>query len=144
MNPIVSIVIPVFNGEKFIKDCIESVMAQTVKELQIIVVDDGSEDHTLSILRVLESEDERIEVIHQNNAGVSAARNTGLQAVRAEWVLFVDADDKIEPDYCSSLLDAAYCLHTDVVIARQLLEGQPRYYLLQEKEKLVSHLTKFT
>ena len=137
MNPIVSIVIPVFNGEKFIKDCIESVMAQTVKDLQIIVVDDGSEDHTLSMLRVLESEDERIEVIHQNNTGVSAARNTGLQAVRAEWVLFVDADDKIEPDYCSSLLDAAYCLHTDVVIARQSSEGQPRYCLLQEKEKLV-------
>lgn len=137
MSPTVSIIIPVFNGEKFIEDCIKSIKAQTIKDLQVIIVDDGSRDHTLSILKALELEDERIEVIHQNNAGVSAARNAGLQVVQAEWVLFVDADDTIAPDYCASLLDAANYLHADVVIARQLAETRPRYYLFQEKEKLV-------
>lgn len=137
MKPIVSIVIPVFNGEKFIKDCIESIKTQTVKEIQIIVIDDGSQDNTPSILRKLESEDNRIEVIYQNNGGVSAARNIGLQFVRAEWVLFVDADDQIEKNYCLSLLDAAYHLGTDVIIARQSSEGEPRYYILQEKQKLI-------
>ena len=137
MNPLISIVIPVFNGEKFIKNCVESIVVQTIKEIQIIIVDDGSQDNTLSILRILESKDERIEVIHQNNAGVSAARNIGLQAVQAEWVLFVDADDKIEPDYCLSLLDAASDLCTDVIIARPSSKGQSRHSLLQEKQKLV-------
>ena len=101
MKPIVSIVIPVFNGEAFIKNCITSVINQTIQELQIIVVDDGSKDNTLQILRAFENEDERIEVIHQDNAGVSAARNAGLQSVQSEWVLFVDADDTIMPEYLS-------------------------------------------
>lgn len=137
MKPIVSIVIPVFNGEAFIKNCITSVINQTIRELQVIVVDDGSKDNTLQILRTLESEDDRIEVIHQDNAGVSAARNVGLQAVQSEWVLFVDADDTIMPDYCASMLVAVDSLNVDVVIACPSSDDQRYCYLMQEKEKLI-------
>lgn len=137
MKPIVSIVIPVFNGEAFIKNCITSVINQTIKELQIIIVDDGSKDNTLQILRAFENEDERIEVIHQDNAGVSAARNAGLQSVQSEWVLFVDADDTIMPEYCASMLEAVDRLNADVVIARPSSDEQRYCYLLQEKEKLM-------
>lgn len=101
MQPLISIIIPVFNGERFVRKCIESTLIQTLSELQIIIVDDGSDDRTLEILNKLAAEDKRIMVIHQDNGGVSKARNVGLQAVAAEWVLFVDADDTIAPDYCA-------------------------------------------
>lgn len=137
MQSLVSIIIPVFNGEEFVKNCIESVMKQTLKEVQIIIVDDGSEDHTLQILNKLAAEDKRITVIHQENSGVSKARNVGLQAVTADWVLFVDADDIIAPDYCASMLEAACFLNADVVIAHPHVEKQPPNNILQEKEKLI-------
>lgn len=137
MKPLISVVIPVFNGEEFVRDCIKSILEQTMKELQIIIIDDGSEDHTLEIIQEFSSEDERIMIIHQNNAGVSKARNVGLQAVQAEWVIFVDADDIIEPDYCVKMLDAASKLNTDVIVARPFTEEKPTYYILQEKEKII-------
>lgn len=137
LQPLISIVIPVFNGEEFVKNCIESVMKQTLKEVQIIIIDDGSEDHTLEILNKLAAEDKRITVIHQDNSGVSKARNVGLQAVTAEWVLFVDADDTIAADYCASMLEAAHFLEADVVIARPYVEKQPKNKILKEKDKLI-------
>ena len=108
-----------------------------MSELQIIIVDDGSDDRTLEILNKLAAEDKRIMVIHQDNGGVSKARNVGLQAVAAEWVLFVDADDTIAPDYCASMLEAARFLEADVVIAHPYIEKQPQNDILQEKEKLI-------
>lgn len=137
MQPLVSIIIPVFNGEEFVEKCIESVMKQTLKEVQIIIIDDGSEDHTLQILNRLAAEDNRITVIHQENGGVSKARNVGLQAVAAEWVLFVDADDTIVPEYCASMLEAARFLEADVVIAHPYIEEQAENNILQGKEKLI-------
>lgn len=137
MQPLISIIIPVFNGERFVRKCIESTLIQTLSELQIIIVDDGSDDRTLEILNKLAAEDKRIMVIHQDNGGVSKARNVGLQAVAAEWVLFVDADDTIAPDYCASMLEAARFLEADVVIAHPYIEKQPQNDILQEKEKLI-------
>lgn len=137
MQPLISIIIPVFNGEEFVENCIESVTKQTLKEVQIIIIDDGSADHTLDILNKLAAKDKRITVIHQDNGGVAKARNVGLQAVTAEWVLFVDADDTIAPDYCASMLEAASFLEADVVIAHPYIEEQPQNDILQGKEKLI-------
>ncbi|WP_346684027.1 glycosyltransferase family 2 protein [Anaerostipes butyraticus] len=137
MQPLISIIIPVYNGEKFVKNCIESVRSQTIKELQIIAVDDGSNDCTLEILNDLATKDKRIMVIHQKNGGVSKARNTGLKFVKAKWVLFVDADDTIVPNYCTLMLNAANSLNADVIIARTFTEGVPHTYILQEKEELI-------
>lgn len=137
MRPEVSIIIPVYNGEKFIHNCIKSVVSQTLKELQIIVVDDGSKDNTLKILKSFDAEDERITIIHQENSGVSKARNTGLQVVCGKWIIFIDSDDNVAPDYCSTMVNAAERLNADVVIAHEHKQDVADIYVLNEKDKLI-------
>lgn len=91
--PLVSVIIPVYDGERSIRGCLHSVASQSYRRLEIIVVNDGSADATEDIVRELRDEDPRIELIVQDNRGVSAARNRGLAAASGEWVMFVDADD---------------------------------------------------
>ena len=137
MQPFISVIIPVFNGEEFVEKCVDSVLTQTLKELQIIIIDDGSTDCTLEIVNKLATKDKRIMIIHQDNAGASKARNIGLRAAAAEWILFVDADDTIAPDYCDSMLNAAKFLEANVVIAHPYIEGEPQNDILKEKERLI-------
>ncbi len=92
-EPLVSVVVPVFNGEKHIAACLGSILAQTHTRLEVIVVDDGSTDGTARLVETLARADERILVIRTENRGVSAARNTALDSVSGEWVMFADADD---------------------------------------------------
>ncbi len=99
-EPLVSVIIPVFNGEKHLVECLESVRRQSYRKLEIIAVNDGSTDATESILRQFERQDSRITVTHQANAGVSSARNVGLDTATGQWVMFVDADDTM----CDRLL----------------------------------------
>ena len=94
----ISIIIPVYNCAPYVDRCIRSVMAQTHRDLEIICVDDGSTDGSGTILDELSREDGRIRVIHQENAGVSAARNAGIDMASGELFTFVDGDDTIEPD----------------------------------------------
>lgn len=137
MKSLISVIIPVYNGEAFVEKCIKSVLAQSISDLQIIMVDDGSSDGTLSILHEYALKDSRIEVIHQENGGVSKARNAGLAIVRGEWVLFIDSDDSVTPDYCESMLNAAQLLSIDILIARPGTERQEQPYILKEHEKLM-------
>lgn len=92
----ISIIIPVYNGEKFINRCFESIYAQTEKEYEIIAVDDGSTDSSLEILK--SHEGDRVKVIHTENGGVCHARNTGLENAKGEYLTFVDVDDELRPD----------------------------------------------
>lgn len=101
----VSIIIPVYNAEKFIDETIESVTSQTYPNIEIICIDDGSTDGTTDILKNRQSKDQRIQVIHQNRQGVSAARNQGLDRVKGDYVFFLDADDLISIDCVANLLD---------------------------------------
>lgn len=94
----VSIILPVYNGEAHLEQCIRSVLAQTIEDIQLILINDGSVDGTAAICDRYAAEDRRVMVIHQENAGVSAARNAGLQAATGEHIGFVDADDYIAPD----------------------------------------------
>lgn len=96
--PKVSIVIPVYNTETYIGEAIESIRRQTLREFEIIVVDDGSTDRSLSVIQSLSAEDPRIQVHTQANSGVSAARNKGLQYVTGEFLYFLDSDDLLEAD----------------------------------------------
>lgn len=91
--PIVSIIIPVYNVQKYIDDCIKSVLAQSFKKWELILVDDGSSDNTPAICDKYEGADVRIHVIHQKNAGVSVARNTGMRVAVGTYIVFVDGDD---------------------------------------------------
>ncbi len=91
----VSVIIPVYNGVHFLEDCLRSVMNQTYQDYEIIVIDDGSTDDTWKICQRLAQEDDRILPFHQENAGVSAARNKGIAVAQGEYIMFVDADDKL-------------------------------------------------
>lgn len=97
-GPLISIIIPVYRTEKYLRKCVESVLAQTYTNLEIILVDDGSPDNCGKICDEYAAKDKRIRVIHQPNQGLSAARNAGLDIAKGEYIGFVDSDDYIEPD----------------------------------------------
>lgn len=102
----VSIIIPVYNAERFIERCISSVLNQTYKRMEVIIINDGSLDDTLLLCNKYKEQDQRIQVINQLNKGVAATRNVGLKNVTGDYVLFVDADDWIEPNMVERLLEA--------------------------------------
>lgn len=104
---IISIIIPVYNVEDYLKDCLDSVLEQTYDNLEIIVVDDGSTDSSGRICDEYAEIHPNIHVFHQDNMGLSGARNTALDKVSGEWIVFVDSDDYIHPDMVSSLYSAA-------------------------------------
>lgn len=104
---LISVIVPVYNGGQYLEECLESIIGQTYKNLQIILIDDGSKDKSGKICNEYAKKDKRIEVIHQENAGVSSARNNGLDNARGEWITFVDADDWIEKDFCDILYKKA-------------------------------------
>lgn len=103
MTPVISIIIPVYNGEKYLKDCINSIEQQTFSNYEVIFVNDGSTDNSLTIIERAKSKDERIQSFSLPNGGVSKARNFGLSKAVGEWVTFVDCDDWIEKDYLNTL-----------------------------------------
>ncbi|NTQ43048.1 glycosyltransferase family 2 protein, partial [Enterococcus faecium] len=104
ISPLVSIIIPVYNIEKFIAKCLESLVSQTYKNIEIIIVNDGSTDKSPSICRSYAAKDNRIKLINQKNQGLSGARNTGIQHITGDLVLFVDGDDWLDDNCCEVLV----------------------------------------
>ena len=100
----VSVIVPVYNCAPYVERCVKSIMEQTYSNLEIICVNDGSTDGSGKILDKLACEDDRLQVIHQKNAGVSAARNAGIEAATGDFITFVDSDDAIENDMYETLL----------------------------------------
>ena len=115
-NQKISIIIPIYNVEKYLKKCLDSVMHQTYTNLEVILVDDGSTDQCSKICDQYASEDQRIVVIHQANMGLSGARNAGIEKVTGEFVLFLDSDDYIAEDYCERMLRTALADNADIVV----------------------------
>ena len=99
MNPKLSIIVPVYNVEQYLDKCIKSILNQTFKDFELILVDDGSIDNSGEICDEYAKKDSRVKVIHKKNGGLAAARNTGLIIARGDYVGFVDSDDWIEPRY---------------------------------------------
>ena len=99
MTPRISVIIPIYNTEQFLKECVGSVLDQSYQDLEIILVDDGSTDLSGMICDQYASRDGRIKVIHQKNEGLSVARNTGVKLASGEYLCFVDSDDRVAPDY---------------------------------------------
>ena len=93
----ISIIMPIYNCEKYLKRSIESVLNQTYKNLELILINDGSTDNSLKVCREYERKDDRVQVIDKKNGGVSSSRNAGFKIATGEYVTFVDADDWIEP-----------------------------------------------
>lgn len=112
----VSVIVPVYNAEKYLAECIQSLVAQTLGECEFIFVDDGSRDSSSAIIEKYMREDRRIRLIRQENAGVSAARNAGLAAARGEYIGFVDADDWVEAEMFEKMSQIALSSGSDIVI----------------------------
>ena len=126
-TPVVSIIVPVYNTENFLHRCIDSILAQTYTDFELLLIDDGSKDASGRICDEYVAKDERIRVFHKENGGVSSARNLGLDHVQGEWITFVDADDYIEENFLKSFegnLDA------DLVVGNMEEKG-PRGNLLE-------------
>lgn len=114
--PLVSVIIPVYNAEKYIRQCVSSVMAQTLRDIEIICVDDGSPDRSIEILRELQQEDSRLVIISQPNGGAGAARNNGLRHASGEYLSFLDADDFFEPTMLEETYTTAQQYQADFVV----------------------------
>ena len=104
-NPLVSIIIPVFNAEKYLKKCIESVINQTYQNIEVILIDDGSTDNSPLIYREYARKDNRLKINRQKNLGVFAARNNGIRRATGEYIIFIDADDWIEVNMIELMCD---------------------------------------
>ncbi|UAW61713.1 glycosyltransferase family 2 protein [Limosilactobacillus reuteri] len=115
MKPLISIIIPAYNVEKSIKKCLDSLLSQTFSKFKIYIVNDGSTDNTLKILRSYKN-NSKIEVINQKNQGVSVARNNALIRVKTPYIAFVDADDYVKKDYLTHLIQGFSDRSIDLVI----------------------------
>ena len=115
-QPLISVILPIYNMELYLERCLDSVLNNTYRNLEIICIDDGSKDNSLEILRRYEATDSRIIVIAKENGGVSSARNAGLDRMTGEYVTFVDPDDFVHPQYIEHFVVAQHETGADLVI----------------------------
>lgn len=102
-NPLISVIVPVYNVEQYLVQCVDSILNQEYENFELLLVDDGSTDKSGDICDVYGKRDKRVRVFHKKNGGVSSARNVGLDNTKGEWIAFVDSDDIVTPNYLSGL-----------------------------------------
>lgn len=136
-KPLVSIVIPAYNVEQFISHCINSCVGQSVNQIEIIVVDDGSTDSTGKILDTWSARDSRIKIIHQRNSGVSAARNKGIENSTGEYITFVDGDDFLAVDYIAYMLRLIQKNDSDFAVSLNCYTKKTEEQVEQEEYKII-------
>ena len=115
MNPLISVIVPIYNVEKYLQECIDSIINQTYKNLEIILVDDGSPDSCGNICDNYARKDNRVVVIHKENGGLSSARNAGLEVCSGKYISFIDSDDYVSEFFIEILYKAAELYNCDVV-----------------------------
>ena len=149
VEKLVSIIIPVYNVEKFLNECVDSVLTQTYKNLEILLVDDGSTDNSGIICDDYLSKDQRIKVIHKKNGGLSSARNSAMDIMKGEYVYFLDSDDYISSDLIERYVSLMECFKADIVqgtsyefwgdvnskIDHSKLESKPEVFYTEEALK---------
>lgn len=131
MKPDVSIIIPVYNVEKYINRCVDSIINQTYKNIEIILVDDGSTDSSKEICDNYKV-DNRVVVIHKRNGGLSSARNEGIKNANGDYIMFVDSDDYSEPNYVETMFNTIKELNSDLVVCG--------YYIEYVKQKITKEI----
>lgn len=127
--PKVSVIVPIYNVEKYLNICMESILSQTLKDIEIICIDDGSTDHSGRMLDNIAAKDERVRVLHRQNAGYGSAMNAGLSVAAGEYIGIVESDDYILPDMFEKLYEAASKNHLDMVKA-------DAFYWLESEEHI--------
>lgn len=136
MNHRLSVIVPVYNASKYLQECLESVCSQTLQDIEIICINDGSTDDSLEILKEFQKRDARIIIIDQKKQGVSAARNAGLEIAIGKYVGFVDSDDSISPEFFQNLVQEAERLEADAVYSRfdcELCDNRFKKVLIKEE-----------
>lgn len=133
MNELISIVVPVYNVEKYIEKCLQSIINQTYKNIEIIVVNDGTKDNSLELAKKVQKKDKRITIISQPNAGLSAARNTGIAHAKGKYINFIDSDDYIEPTMIEELYNLVIKEKAEISICDFIEESEDGIVL---KEKI--------
>ena len=128
----ISVIVPVYKVEKYLRACIDSILAQTYRNFELILVDDGSPDNCGAICDAYAAKDPRVRVIHQENMGLSGARNTGMDAARGEYITFVDSDDLILPQYLEVLLDALRSANAELSVC------SPEIFIDGEENKMTA------
>lgn len=126
--PKVSVIIPVFNGEQFLDRCLSSITNQSYKDIEIIVINDGSTDNTKAICKNYSQNDQRIKVIHKDNEGVSTARNIGLDIATGDYIYFADADDYVLQDSIENFINKAMTSSAEIIVAE--------YYIASDSHKM--------
>lgn len=116
--PAISIIVPVYKVEPYLSRCIDSILAQSFTDFELILVDDGSPDNCGAICDEYAKKDSRITVIHRTNGGLSVARNTGIDRARGEYLCFIDSDDLVSPDYCRLLYQTACSKHCKITACK--------------------------
>lgn len=132
-TPLISIISPVYNAEPYIKKCLNSILTQTFQDWELILIDDGSLDRSGIICDEYAAKDSRIVVIHKKNGGVSAARQTGLDTAKGEFVIHVDPDDWIEPTMLQELYAKAVSKDADVVICDYYVDTKDKSSLVKQR-----------
>ena len=117
-TPLISVIVPVYNQEAYVAACIGSLRAQTMDDVEVIVVDDGSTDDSVRVMRNAIAGDTRFAIVEQANQGVAVARNTGLGMARGTWICFIDPDDCVDPEYLATLYGETRAYpHADVIMS---------------------------
>jgi len=115
-NSLITVIVPIYNVSAFLEKCVSSIVSQTYRNLEIILVDDGSQDDSPKLCDEWAGKDERITVVHKSNGGLSDARNVGIEKASGDYIVFVDGDDYIAPNMCASLLSAINISDADIAV----------------------------
>lgn len=122
--PAISVIIPVFNTEPYLANCLASIHGQTFTNFEAIVVDDGSTDGSASIARTVAEKDSRFRIVTQENRGLSEARNAGIEVAQGDWITFVDSDDMLAPNFLQALFDAIMATGADIACSAKHFFGE--------------------
>lgn len=136
----VSIIVPVYNSEKYLSKCLDTLIHQTLQEIEIICINDGSKDNSLKILKDYATKDNRIKIISKENEGLSAARNDGLKIASGEYIGYIDSDDWVDLDFYEKLYNAAQKYQSETACASIVRVGKDieKYKLKYEKENFIT------
>lgn len=138
-SPLISVIVPAYNVEAYFRRCLESIQRQTYRNIEIIIVDDCSSDHTGTIAESFKKRDSRVTVVHHDqNKGYSGARNTGLSNCHGEYITFVDADDWVEPGYVEYLYSLISTTDADVAISRNFFTSRYREQISEDSVSIIS------
>lgn len=131
----ISVIVPVYNSERYLSECLKSIVGQSYREFEVIVVDDGSTDSSFEICNHYAQMDSRVKVVHQKNGGSTSARKTGLRLVEGKYILFVDSDDWIDTDCIEKLSDMMEKTDADIVVSGYMIEESTSRWIRCNKFK---------